>query len=544
MRRWRGFSLVSALVLVLWAPTASLGATSPSTIPVLRVFIPGHFGGCTTTSPGSSEALKDVLSLVRPSAFLVNPVGRLVGAGGPITSAELISDEPQTVVLTIDPRFTWSNGAPFTVQDLIHRIEFARTSRAVWADGFHRIESYSIGAHRKSLKLVFSQKYASWPTMFQGIEQVSAPLNCDISQVAQRPSLGPYLLESLNTDQAVLVANPQYRVRSQQFRTIIISAGQSPSETVGRPIVDYRYAFSQMDATWLASLPGRSGKISASQRVVAVTFSPRTPLTQDIDIRKVLSLAIDRHQVINTVFGSFTQALSPATSSLVAQGQIGYIPKTTQSPYLVAATTSTTIADTTNGSGSHGFDCVSCASTVSSSKVTFSSGRLRWNGSGVTVRVAVGPAESSRLVSQRIASAWKQIGIAVQIIGVSSDRLASQAVAGGDVEAAVTSATTGHIGLTAASWYGSRRTDTVDFGWRNAVCDSSATAAEANFNASTALDDWARCDTEIARQYWQRPIVSAPYLLQWTNTVVGVAPSNTTRGFIDQIPLWSSLQRR
>ena len=544
MRRWRGFSLVSALLLILWAPTATFGATSPSTIPVLRVFIPGHFGGCTTTSSGSSEALKDVLSLVRPSAFLVNPVGRLVGAGGPIASAELISDEPQTIVVTIDPRFTWSNGAPFTVHDLINRIEFARTSRAAWADGFHRIESYSIGSHRKSLKLIFSQKYASWPTMFQGIEQATAPLNCDITQVAQRPSLGPYLLESLNSDQAVLVANPQYRVRSQQFRTIIITAGQSPSATVGRPIVDYRYAFSQMDATWLASLPGRSGKISASQRVVAVTFSPRTAITQDIDVRKVLSLAIDRHQVINTVYGSITQSLSPATSSLLAQGQIGYVAKSIQAPFLVTATTSTTIANAANGSGSHGFECVSCASAVSSSTVSFSSGQLRWYGSGVTVRLAVGPSESSRLVSQRIANAWRRIGVSVQIIGVSSDRLASQAVAGGDVEAAVTSAATSHIGVTATSWYGPRRSDTVDFGWRSAVCDSSSTAAEANFNATTALEDWARCDDEIARQYWQRPIVSVPYLLQWTNTVVGVAPSNTTRGFIDQIPLWSSLQRR
>ena len=544
MRPWRGFGLVSALALVSWIPATTLGASTPATIPVLSVFIPGQFGGCSTTTAGTSEALKDVLSLVRPSAFSVNPVGRLVGTGGPIASAELISDEPQTVVITIDPRFAWSNGSAFSVDDLIHRIEIGRTSHALWADGFHRIATYTVGAHRKSLKIVFAQKYASWPTMFQGIEQITTPTNCDITQVAQRPSLGPYLLESLNSQRAVLVANPQYRVRSQQFRTIIVTAGQSPSATVGRPIVDYRYSFSQMDATWLASLPGRSGKIGPSQRIVAVSFSPRSAITQDVAIRKVLSLAIDRNRVINSAFGAVSQSLTPATSSFVAQGQTGYVAASTGSVFQVSATTSTTVTSIASRSGSHGFECVSCALGVSSSTVSIIGQRLVWRGSSVTIRLVVGPSESSRSVGQQVAAMWNRIGVDVRLIPASTDRLASQAVASGDADAAVTSAPSGYVGSSAAAWYGPRRLDTVDFGWRSAACEAAAASAESDYNATTGMDKWAACDREIAAQYWQRPIVSVPYLLQWTNTVVGVVPSNTTRGFIDQIPLWSSLQRR
>ena len=542
MRHWRRLGLALALASALLPEMASTAAPTP--IPTLRVFIPGQFAGCSTTSPGSSEALKDVLSLVRPSAFFVNPVGRMAGAGGPIVSAELVSDDPQIVVVTIDPRYTWSNGSPFSVDDLIHRIHIGQTSSASWADGFHRIASYTVGNNRKSIRIVFATKYASWPNMFQGLEHVTTTTNCGLNSVAQRPSLGPYLLESLTPNQAVLVANPQFRVRTQQFRTVIVVAGQAPSATDGRPIVDYRYSFSPTDQTWLASLPGRSGKIQPSQRIVAVSFSPRSAVTQDIHIRKVLSLSIDRNRVINTIFGNVTQSLTPATSSLVAQGQSGYVASPSGAPFQVTATTSTTTPETGKKGGSHAFECVSCARSVNSPTVGFSGGRLKWRGSEVVIHLVVGPSEAARRTAIQVANAWTGLGVLVRTTVVWSDRAASQAVASGAAEAAVTSTPTGFVGTSAASWYGPRRRDAVDFGWRSPVCEAAAAAAEQDFNATTGLQTWSRCDQEIATQFWQRPIASIPYLLQWTNTVVGVTASNTTRGFIDQIPLWSSLQRR
>lgn len=543
MPRWRSFGL-ALVVGVFLGQTFVAAASLPQSIPVLNVYIPGQFAGCTASSPGTSESLKDVLSLVRPSAFNTHPTGRFVGAGGPISSAELVSDDPQTIVITIDPNFSWSNGIPFSVDDILARIDEARTSRAAWADGFHRIARVTVGHSNKSLTVVFSEPYASWPMMFQSIESRFAARSCDLMKVAGRPSLGPYLLESLTSTRAVLVANPQFRIRSQQFRTVVVTAGATPSSTVGRPIVDYRYSFSQMDLTWLASLPGRSGKIATSQNIAAVTFSPRSSVMSDASVRKVLSLSIDRYSLINQIFGSTTQSIFPAASSLLAQGQSGYPSTQGDFPFQVTATTSTTQPGVNIKPGSHEFDCVACATNVTSASVTTSGHQLRWNGSRVSVRLAVGPSSVSAAVAARVVRDWSRIGVAVRLFAVASDRQASQAVAGGSVDAAVTTAPSGYVGSSGATWSGPRRPDTVDFGWRSAVCNSAASAAEADFNATTSLDEWSSCDRYIAAQYWQRPLASVPYVLQWTNTVVGVQPSNTTRGFINQIPLWSSLQRR
>ena len=544
MPRWRRVSLALSLGAAAILPSTGVAVTPSSVPPVLRVFIPGVFAGCSTTSSGSSEALTDLLSLVRPSAFNINPVGREMGAGGPIASAELISDDPQIVSLTIDPRYNWSDGRAFSVNDLIQRIELGVRSKALWADGFHRIARYDITNHRRTLKIQFAAHYASWPSMFQGLEERGTSSSCDLADVAQRPSLGPYLLESLTPQRAVLVANPQFRVRSQQFRTVVLLAGQNASSTVGRPIVDYRYSFSTADLTWSASLPGRSGKIAPSQRIAAVTFSPRSATTADIDVRKVLSWSIDRTKIVNSVFGSVSQALSNASSSLVAQGQTGYPATSSGASYVNASTSTTTAPGAVATAGSHSFDCVVCASSIHTATVNFENGRLRWQGQSLYLRLAVGPSDSSFKIAQGVIRDWNRIGVSVRVIPVTSDRQASQAVAQGAVDAAVTTAPSGQIGAVGASWYGPRRYDAIDFGWRSAVCTTAAQQAEYDFNATTALSTWGTCDQEIAKQFWQRPIVSVPYALQWTNTVVGVVPSNTTRGFLDQIPVWSSLQRR
>jgi hypothetical protein len=118
----------------------------------------------------------------------------------------------------------------------------------------------------------------------------------------------------------------------------------------------------------------------------------------------------------------------------------------------------------------------------------------------------------------------------------------SQALTEGQVDAGVTTTISGNAGRVGATWSGSRRRGSTDYGWRSTVCNQVAIAAESDFNATTATQKWLTCDREIAEKFWQRPLFAIPYSLQWTNTVLGVAPSNTLAGFIDQIPQWSSLQ--
>ena len=464
-----------------------------------------------------------------------------MGAGGPIASAELVSDSPQTVLYTIDPKFVWSNGESFSVDDLLDRVRLGATSHAPWADGFHRIESATPGTNRKTLRIVFSTHYASWTNMFQGLEYRAAPRSCDIQSVAQRPSLGPYLLESLTQTRAVLAANPQFRIRSQQFRTVVVEAGLAPIATSGRPVVDYRSDFNVSDLTWMSSLPGRSGKISISQKLVAVTFSQGSSVTSAPDVRQALSLAIDRWSTINSVVGDFTQFTTPAASSLLTQGQSGYPGSVSKFPYLVADTTTTTVA-TPSIVGSHSFDCVSCARTVLAQHLGVAVGAVSSSNRRGVIRLGVVPGRLQLAAAQAVSRGWNELGLSTRIVLVPSEVGLSQALTQGHVDAGVTTISTSNAGRTGAMWSGPRRVGAVDFGWRNDRCNEASISAEADFNSTTSTQKWFACDREIAENFWQRPLFAVPYSLQWTNTVLGVAPSNTLAGFIDQVPQWSSLQ--
>jgi ABC-type transport system substrate-binding protein len=456
-------------------------------------------------------------------------------------SAELVSDSPQTVLYTIDRKFVWSNGERFSVDDLLERVRDGAVSRSPWADGFHHIASTKVGSHRKTLRIVFASHYASWANMFQGLEYRASAPACDLSEVAQRPSLGPYLLESLTTRRAVLVANPQFRVRSQQFRTVVIEAGTSPSGTNGRPIVDYRTDFSVDDLTWMASFPGRSGKISISQQLIGVTFSKTSRLTSSPEVRQALSLAIDRWATVNRVIGDYTQFTAPAASALITQGQAGYPGSVSSPPYVVASATTTTVPSPSM-IGSHQYDCVSCAPEILARHLNVQVSSISSGVSRGTVRLGVVAGRAQIRVAQAVARGWRQLGFATRLIFVTSEVGLSQALTQGLLDAGVTTMSTSNAATTGAAWNGVRRVGSLDFGWRSARCDKAAVSAEADFNASTATQKWLVCDREIAEQFWQRPLFALPYSLQWTNTVVGVAPSNTLAGFVDQVPQWSSLQ--
>ena len=464
-----------------------------------------------------------------------------MGAGGPIVSAELVSDEPQTVAYTVDPRFVWSNGESFSIADLEQRIDAGQSSSESWADGFHHIARTKVTNHAKTLRVVFGTHYASWANMFQGLEFHSTAPVCSLGTVSERPSLGPYLLESLNSHRAVLVANPQFRVRSQQFRTVVIEAGASAGSTQGRTVVDYRTDPSPTDLTWMASLPGRSGKISMSQNLLSLTFSSGSAAMRAPEIRTALSFAVDRWSILNTAIGDITQYTAPAASALLTQGQSGYPGVIAVAPYQVAGTTLEKVP-TPPYVGSHESDCPVCARDALAQFLHVSAGDITSSQFRGNLRLGVVSGRLPIQVAEAVSRSWRELGFRTRIVTIATEVELSQALTEGQVDAGVTTPISGNAGRVGATWSGSRRRGSTDYGWRSTVCNQVAIAAESDFNATTATQKWLTCDREIAEKFWQRPLFAIPYSLQWTNTVLGVAPSNTLAGFIDQIPQWSSLQ--
>ncbi|CAB4857510.1 unannotated protein [freshwater metagenome] len=536
MMRPRGLiaALTAFATLVVAGPSAG---ASPVNTGTLHIYVPGSFAGCTATSVNSSPALRSIMDLIRPSAFLPNSVGRLIGVRGPILSAELTSLKPQAVVYTIDRTFHWSNGDTFSVADLTNVIVEGRQSSATWADGYHHIVSFAIGPKKNTLRVVFDNHYSDWSRMFRSLEHAPVPRQCRFDQIVSQPSLGPYTLLSLTRAVAVLQANESWPHYEQLYRTVIVEAGAPATRIGATPFVDLRYGFTRQDLTASSIHTDRYAKIGVSNHTAVVLYSPRRYLSSQLKVREYLSAALNRQELINQLIGEQTFAIAPARFNLIGQAQIGYIGDGGLSPV-----TQMTVPDSSDLQFTGTGDCRSCASALLNHGfgLRIRSGGVIFNGLPLVVRLAVGPSPKMRELAALIQSQWRMAGVSSFIARYDTELAAANAVAYGAAETALVEQTVGPVGSTAAAWYGPRRSDQFDAGWRSPQANSAALAALSAFNPVEALTSWKSLDQIIASNFWMRPLFAMPYYLRWSSSISTVSPSNSLEGLLCQLTLWNA----
>ena len=536
MKRPRGLIAAFAAFAILGSnvPFASAKTVNTDT---LHIYIPGTFNGCTSTSETSTAAFRSIMDLTRPSAFLPNSFGRLIGVRGPVVSAELTSLNPQTVVYTIDPSFLWSNGDSFSVSDLTDLIAIGRESQATWADGYHHIVSQTIGPKLKTLRVVFDNHYSEWAGMFRALEHKGLAAPCSHSQIVAQPSLGPYSLLSLSTKIAVLQANEAWPHYEQLYRTVIVEAGAAADEIGATPFVDLRYSFTSEDLTASSSHTDRLGKIGISNHLATILYSPRRYLPSQSAVREYLSAALNRQTLINELVGEQTFSVATANSNVIGQSQIGYSGTSGLSPV-----TQMTMPDNSGGVFTATGDCGSCAASMlgTGRGLRRLSDVTTFNGTPLVVRLAVGPSPRMQQLATLVQAQWRVAGVGVFVARYRTDLAASNAVAYGASDAALVEQTVGPVASSAASWYGPRRSDQLDAGWRTESGNAAGIAALSTFNPVDGLHSWKLLDDEISRNFWARPLFSLPYYLRWSSSISTVLPSSSMDGLICQVTLWNA----
>jgi hypothetical protein len=135
---------------------------------------------------------------------------------------------------------------------------------------------------------------------------------------------------------------------------------------------------------------------------------------------------------------------------------------------------------------------------------------------------------------------WSTAGVGVFVARYRTDLAASNAAAYGASDAALVEQTVGPVASSAASWYGPRRSDQLDAGWRTESGNAAAIAALSTFNPVDGLRSWRLLDAEIARNFWARPLFSLPYYLRWSSSISTVLPSSSMDGLICQVTLWNA----
>jgi ABC-type transport system substrate-binding protein len=544
--RGSNFAIVAAIIAstsIWWASTApsggAKGAPSSSVPPGLTVTvgIPGRFSGCGYYGASTSESLRALLDLVRPSAFTEKPSGTMIGAPGPISEAELVSLNPQTVVYTLDRRYQWSNGAEFNAQDLKGWYERSRNVPSTLADGYRAIGSAVPSATLDQLTVTFAHPYSAWPALFRDIDERGfAPASCTLASLASQPSLGPYKISSITPTRAVLVADPLWRGAAAGYQRVVIETDLSPLSFQSRTEVDYRYAMTDPELRKITNDGTLNGKVGMSNGIVTVAFSPRSSLTSQLAVRQFLAFGINRQVVDDQVVGPITYISGIADSALLAQDVQGY-----RGDQGVTPINQSSGAMLSQVPSAVNLDCTPCAKHIIEA-AGFTRPGSAWvspAGQSVSVRLVVGPTPYDHAAGSLIAAEWRGRGAEVVVHDAASDLEAAKELQQGAADAAIMTVWTDPLlGLTSRSFTGLDYGDAYDAGWRSPLVDQWYATAIDTFNPVDAQPSYDSIDLYATTQAWVRPLFTQPALATWSNDVYGVVAADFLPGFIDQIPNW------
>ena len=543
-RRWRtvvisllGLVVFSALAIPVTLSGALPYTTANENAHTLVLSLPGPFNGCSILDGAVTPTTAAVLDLIRPSAFITDANGTLVGEDGPISSAELTSLQPETVRYTVSPNLTWSNGTVFSGRDLVSWWHRAKVLASVTSDGYRAIKTLSVSPNGLTVTAVFATSYADWNLLFRDVEAPGPDRGCAVSNLVSLPSLGPYVVTSATASRIVLNMNPSWPLDTNRFGRVVVTDSQSLPKSPRDVWADYSLTVNSGILLPLSSRPTLVSRISSSSNIEEMTFAPAEPNVDRLVVRQALSWAIERQSMIDTLFGSVTYSPSVAASAIYSQGQSQY-PGTGGSNPTGQGTTTTILGGPTDGVS----DCVTCAidTLKESGYQRTPSGWLTPSGAVLSIRLAVGPSALDHSVASLVKKDWASIGVTASLRHESSEINAASAAATSRVDVAIFSRPTMTTPSYAArSWAGPAYPDTYPSGDRSTTVSSLFQEASSIFNPVTASATWLRLDQTVLSDYWVRPLFTAPSLVVWSNSLVTVQSSFAVAGFVDQLPTWS-----
>lgn len=546
----RAAQLCCALVIALsTAVVAGLaGASSPSTststttttLPAsqrtLYVELPGPFTGCTFLDTNANQSTDAILDLIRPSAFLTNANANLVGSGGAISSAELVSLKPETVTYTISASAKWSDGVAFSGDDLYAWWQRARSIAGVQSDGYRNISSLSVAPGGLSVTAVFSTPYADWNLLFRDIEARGTSGGCDPSALLSRPSLGPYRVLSASSTKVVLVSDPSWHGNSGRFHEIVFGLSDSVSPATQQLFVNYTLNVNKSQVSTLSLHPNVAGRLASSSLVDMLSFSTKGRARSSL-IRSALALGINRQQFINSLWGTVTFQTGVGESVLYSQSANNYPGSSGAAPVQQSTTTTVVGAGAATPQG----DCLSCANTdLRSAGFTHTREGWLYEGALVQLRLAVGPSDVDQASANLINANWRQLGFVVSEVKVATEEGVALAIRQNAVDAGVyLRPMSSSPSWTARSYVGAAYVDSYATGFSSPSLTALYRSATADFNPTHASTLWANFDQQVLASFWTRPLYTVPSLLEWSNTLQGITNCYLIPGLIDQLPSWT-----
>ncbi|MGB3294412.1 MAG: peptide ABC transporter substrate-binding protein [Phormidesmis sp.] len=252
-----------------------------------------------------------------------------------------ISADGRSVIWKLKPDIRWSDGQPFTAEDVVFTYEFVSDPKVAavtdkYYEGIEKVEAID----PLTVKITFEAPNPSWALPFTGQNGMIIPRHVFAEvqgvNVRQAPEnlqpvgTGPYRFITVADGQWTFAANEQYRDGLPPFRLVALEGGVTPYVSARRVLQDGNADFAH---NLQLSIEERVGLSKSSKGQIVATFgayverlmlnptdpnkvtksgerssvdSPH-PFLSELKVRKAIDHAIDRDAIANQLYGNAGQ---------------------------------------------------------------------------------------------------------------------------------------------------------------------------------------------------------------------------------------------
>jgi peptide/nickel transport system substrate-binding protein len=553
------------LALVAAACTGSSGATTMTLAPTkggsLTVGIDQAPTGCNpNTASGNTWANQLVLEPVLPSAFVVSDQGQPVGNSALVTSAEVVSVKPQTVVYNLDPRAVWSDGTHIGADDFVYAWQQQRAAVGVATTaGYRDISSVTGSNHGRTVTVVFATNFADWRMLFNDLlpAHVLAHTGWDPPCHSVDPAVdlsgGPFAIAAVHPGQVDLVANPHWWGQKPDLQRLTVKIARSGAQLAGwlgsgaAQVVEPTGVTSGVLAR-LDAQPGVTTNVLPSSTFLQLEFSTTSAVTGTTAVRQAVAYAVDRQALVDGVAGWADSDIVPAASHVYSQADGAY-PKIAKPAGLpnslddgnVTTTTSPTSSTTQNA------PFPATAEPDQTVRLLTAAGYLEgpsggWTditGAPIVLHLAVDDADRwAAAAAPALEAQLTRAGFAVVPLPEASATAAGEALSGGAADLALLPMASTTYPSQAAAWYSMLLGPPGVGGsqdWSNyssPALDSLLSRASAQLNPVTGSTLYQQADNLLWTQMVALPLLDEPNVIGIANAVAGAGPNPFGAGLL------------
>jgi peptide/nickel transport system substrate-binding protein len=297
------------------------------------------------TPKGNTIGVSTVLMRVLPVVWLTAPNLDPVLDRELVTSAEVTSQDPQTITYKINPKAVWSDGVPISADDFIYNWEVTKPGAVDVNDqpiagtvppGEDLIDRVTAADDGKTVNVVLKRPFGDWRTLYTRAllpahiaRRVGFNTGFDTFDPAVVISGGPFRIASHNPGRDLtLVRNEKYWGTPSNLDSIVVRfVADSPQMLIALQNGEVQLATPRAQTDLLGqarALPGVRAEVTSSTSQEFVEFNLRNELLAVPQVRRALALSLDRGTILERTVGQFDKSIKVANNRLYHTSQTGY----------------------------------------------------------------------------------------------------------------------------------------------------------------------------------------------------------------------------